>query len=229
MPRKIIITIDGFSSCGKSTLAKDLAKKLSYRYIDTGAMYRAVTLYFQRNNIALDDTAAIEHALHDDIHIDFEYDRETGKQMVILNGENVEKELRKPNISNNVSAVSAIKNVRIYLVRQQQKLGARKGIVMDGRDIGTVVFPQAELKIFLTADEEVRTQRRWAELQAAGEDIEFEAVRDNLRQRDEMDSNRKESPLRKADDAIILDNSHISHEEQVEWVMEHFVGVVTAV
>ena len=227
MAKKIIITIDGFSSCGKSTLAKDLAKKLKYRYIDTGAMYRAVTLYFQRNNIALDNDEAIEKALHDDIHIDFEYHKETGKQIIILNGENVEAELRTPNISDNVSAVSAIKNVRTYLVRQQQKLGAKKGIVMDGRDIGTVVFPNAELKLFLTADEDVRTQRRYDELTAGGTVIEFEAVRENLLKRDYMDSHREESPLRKADDAIVLDNSHISQDEQVEWVMEHFVGIVT--
>ena len=190
-------------------------------------MYRAVTLYFQRNNIALDNDEAIEKALHDDIHIVFEYHKETGKQIIILNGENVEAELRTPNISDNVSAVSAIKNVRTYLVRQQQKLGAKKGIVMDGRDIGTVVFPNAELKLFLTADEDVRTQRRYDELTAGGTVIEFEAVRENLLKRDYMDSHREESPLRKADDAIVLDNSHISQDEQVEWVMEHFVGIVT--
>lgn len=227
MSKKIIITIDGFSACGKSTLAKDLAKRLGYRYIDTGAMYRAVTFYFKNHNISLEDNEAIEKALHE-IHIDFEYNKETGKQIVILNNENVENQLRKPEISDNVSAVSAVKSVRQFLVKQQQKMGNRKGIVMDGRDIGTVVFPHAEMKIFLTAEEDIRVQRRWLELKNSGMEMDLAAVRDNLLKRDHADSTRAESPLRKADDAIIMDNTHLSMEEQVEWVLEHFVGILAS-
>jgi cytidylate kinase len=227
MAKKIIISIDGFSSCGKSTLAKDLAKKLKYRYIDTGAMYRAVTYYFLKHNISLEDDSAVEQALNN-IHIDFEYDKDSGKQIVILNGENVEKEIRKPDVSNNVSPVSAIKKVRQFLVTQQQKMGSRKGIVMDGRDIGTVVFPKAELKIFLTAEEDIRVERRWLEMKNANIEIDFEEVRDNLKSRDHMDSHRVESPLRKAEDAIILDNTHLSIEEQADWVLDHFIGILVA-
>ncbi len=226
MTKKIIITIDGFSSCGKSTLAKDLAKKLNYRYIDTGAMYRAVTLYLLRKGIALSDLEAIDKALASEIKIDFDYDKITGKQITILNDENVESEIRSPAVADQVSAVSAIKNVRVFLVKQQQALGLEKGIVMDGRDIGTVVFPQAELKLFLTADEQIRAQRRFAELQGNGIVLSLEEVLSNLQKRDYMDSNREESPLRKADDAIVLDNSHLTQEEQVNWVLTQVESLI---
>jgi CMP/dCMP kinase len=226
MSRKIIIAIDGFSSCGKSTLAKDLAKKLNYSYVDTGAMYRAVTYYIQENNIDCAYEELIDKAL-EDIHIDFEYD-ENGKQITILNGKNIEKEIRQPKVSDMVSQVSTIKHVRDYLVRQQQRLGKRKGIVMDGRDIGTVVFPHAELKIFLTADEEIRLERRYIELKNAGMELPREAVRENLKKRDYIDSHRKESPLRKADDAIVLDNTNLSQAEQVEWVLRNVLEIVNS-
>jgi len=226
MTKKIIITIDGFSSCGKSTLAKDLAKKLNYRYIDTGAMYRAVTLYLLRKGIALSDLEAIDKALASEIKIDFDYDKITGKQITILNDENVESEIRSPAVADQVSAVSAIKNVRVFLVKQQQALGLEKGIVMDGRDIGTVVFPQAELKLFLTADEQIRAQRRFAELQGNGIVLSLEEVLSNLQKRDYMDSNREESPLRKADDAIVLDNSYLTQEEQVNWVLAQVESLI---
>jgi CMP/dCMP kinase len=226
MSRKIIIAIDGFSSCGKSTLAKDLAKKLNYSYVDTGAMYRAVTYYIQENNIDCAYEELIDKAL-EDIHIDFEYD-ENGKQITILNGKNIEKEIRQPKVSDMVSQVSTIKHVRDYLVRQQQRLGKRKGIVMDGRDIGTVVFPHAELKIFLTADEEIRLERRYIELKNAGMELPREAVRENLKKRDYIDSHRKESPLRKADDAIVLDNTNLSQAEQVGWVLTNVLEIVNS-
>lgn len=226
MSRKIIIAIDGFSSCGKSTLAKDLAKKLNYSYVDTGAMYRAVTYYIQEKNIDCANEELVDKAL-EDIHIDFEYD-ENGKQITILNGKNIEKEIRQPKVSDMVSQVSTIKHVRDYLVRQQQRLGKRKGIVMDGRDIGTVVFPDAELKIFLTADEEIRLDRRYLELKNAGMEMPREAVRENLKKRDYIDSHRKESPLRKADDAIVLDNTNLTQAEQVEWVLRNVLEIVNS-
>lgn len=226
MSRKIIIAIDGFSSCGKSTLAKDLAKKLNYSYVDTGAMYRAVTYYILENNIDCTKEELVDKAL-EDIHIDFEYD-ENGKQITILNGKNIEKEIRQPKVSDMVSQVSTIKHVRDYLVRQQQRLGKRKGIVMDGRDIGTVVFPHAELKIFLTADEEIRLERRFLELKNAGMELTREAVRENLKKRDYIDSHRKESPLRKADDAVVLDNTNLSQAEQVDWVLRNVLEIVNS-
>ncbi len=219
MSKKIIIAIDGFSSCGKSTLAKDLAKKLGYRYIDTGAMYRAVTYYFEENDVNIKEHEAVEKALKD-ISIDFDYDENTGKQITILNGYSVEKEIRSPEISNKVSPVAAIKEVRSFLVAQQQKMGDNKGIVMDGRDIGTVVFPQAELKLFMTADEDIRIERRYDELKANGENIDLEDVRENIKRRDYIDTHREESPLKQADDAIVLNNSNLTPQEQLLLVYE---------
>ncbi len=216
MKNEIIIAIDGHSSCGKSTLARDLAKKLGYRYIDTGAMYRAVTFYCLRENVDIRDEEAVKAALQN-IHIDFIYD-ERGKQNVLLNGKNIETDVRKHEVSSNVSPVSTIKAVRTFLVDQQQKIGARGGLVMDGRDIGTVVFPKAELKIFLTANINTRVERRYMELKNSGMELSKEEVKKNLLQRDEIDSTRKESPLRQAEDAIVLDNTELTPEEQVSKV-----------
>jgi CMP/dCMP kinase len=215
MDKKIIIAIDGYSSCGKSTLARELAQRLGYRYIDTGAMYRAVTYYFHLNGIDIKNHDAVSQALTH-INIDFEYDDITGKQVTILNGFNIEKEIREPLISDKVSPVSALKEVRQFLVMQQQKMGNEKGIVMDGRDIGTVVFPNAELKLFMTADEEIRVARRYDELIADGSDMDLEDVRENIRRRDYMDTHREESPLRQANDAIVIDNSNLNRAEQLD-------------
>jgi cytidylate kinase len=217
--KKIIVAIDGYSSCGKSTLARDLARVLGYRYIDTGAMYRAVTWYFHENDIDIKNREAVLKAL-DEINIDFDYDETSGKQITILNGYNVEKEIRQPYVSDRVSPVSEIKEVRAFLVQQQQRMGDEKGIVMDGRDIGTVVFPQAELKLFMTAHEDVRVERRFDELRSSGTEIMLEDVRENIRRRDHIDTHRQESPLRQAEDAIILDNSNISMEEQLNLVYD---------
>ena len=213
-PEKIIIAIDGYSSCGKSTISRDLAKKLGYRYIDTGAMYRAVTYYLIKNKIDIEDHHAVSDALTH-IHIDFDYD-DAGKQITILNGENLEKYIRMADIVDNVSQVSTIKEVRHFLVSQQQKMGESKGIVMDGRDIGTVVFPNAELKIFMTANEDIRIQRRFAELETLGIKMSLEEVRENIRKRDYTDTHREESPLRQAEDAIVIDNTNLSREQQLE-------------
>jgi len=215
MSQKIIIAIDGFSSCGKSTLARDLARKLGYRYIDTGAMYRAVTLYFFRNHIDIQNESTLSETLSH-ITLDFEYDKDNGKQSIILNGENVENELRNPVISDRVSAVSSIKAVRHFLVKQQQAMGLQKGIVMDGRDIGSVVFPDAELKLFMTADEETRAIRRYEELKNSGSSISLDEVRQNIKKRDYIDSHREESPLIQADDAIVLDSTHVTTEQQLD-------------
>lgn len=217
MAQKIIIAIDGYSSCGKSTLAKDLAKELSYVHIDSGAMYRAVTLYFLRNDISFDDTAIIENALKE-IQIDRRLDEQTALVNTFLNDENVELEIRSAEVSNNVSEVSTIKIVREYLVDQQRKMGEVRGIVMEGRDIGTVVFPDAELKIFLTADLDKRVERRFLELQLKGIESSEEAVRKNLSHRDDMDTHRAESPLYKADDAILLDNTILTRADQLRLV-----------
>jgi cytidylate kinase len=214
----IIIAIDGYSSCGKSTLAKQIAQAVHYRYIDTGAMYRATALYLLHNQIDIHHPEMVGEALAD-IHIDFRLNRETQTQDTYLNGENVEEEIRvNPRVVSIVSDVSAISEVRRFLVRQQQKMGLNKGIVMDGRDIGTVVFPDAELKIFVTADPKIRTQRRLDELRAKGQETTFEEVLANLEKRDRIDSTRADSPLKKADDAIELDNSHMSREEQFSLV-----------
>lgn len=215
MSNKIIIAIDGFSSCGKSTLAKALAAKLEYVFIDTGAMYRAIALYFLRNGVAFDNHAAIEKALSA-IKLNFQYNPVSQKSDMFLNGENVELLIREMQVSSKVSEVAAIAAVRDFAVAQQQAMGQAKGIVMDGRDIGTVVFPNAELKIFVTADPTIRANRRLLELQATNPAITLQEVAENLQHRDLIDSTRAHSPLRQADDALVLDNSHINREEQFE-------------
>jgi cytidylate kinase len=214
--KKITIAVDGYSSCGKSTMAKDLAKKVKYNYIDSGAMYRAVTLFALENNLFEGDhpdETDLKNQI-DQIHIDFRHNEATGKSDTYLNGENVEKEIRSMKVAGKVSRVAAIGFVREALVRQQQEMGKNKGIVMDGRDIGTVVFPDAELKIFVTARPEIRAQRRLAELAAKGENTTFEEVLDNLANRDFIDSTRKDGPLRQACDATVIDNSDLTIEEQ---------------
>jgi len=217
--QKIIITIDGFSSCGKSTLAKQLARELNYVFIDSGAMYRAITLYFLRNHIDWYNKESVCTAL-EEIDLDFQYNEKTGESQMYLNEENVEQLIRDMLVSENVSEVSTIKEVRDFAVAQQQKLGLRKGIVMDGRDIGTTVFPNAELKIFVTADAAVRVERRFKELYDKNPNISIEEVRNNLEMRDYIDSNREVSPLRKADDAVVLDNSNITREEQLKTALK---------
>lgn len=218
MSKKIVIAIDGFSSCGKSTLAKALAAKLSYVFIDTGAMYRAIALYFLRNGISFQDEAAIVNALSK-INLRFEYNASTLKSDMFLNGENVELLIREMQVSSKVSEVAAIAAVRDFAVAQQQAMGVEKGIVMDGRDIGTVVFPNAELKIFVTADPAVRANRRLLELQAINPAITLEEVAENLQHRDLIDSTRAHSPLKQAADAMVLDNTHISREAQFEMAL----------
>lgn len=225
MDKKITIAVDGFSSCGKSTLAKQLAAKLGYVYIDSGAMYRAVTLYALRNNMIVDeelDTKKLIASL-DDVKIHFELNA-NGEPQTFLNGTNVEREIRKIYVSQWVSPVAAVPEVRHVMVAQQQKMGEAKGVVMDGRDIGTTVFPNAELKIFVTADVDVRAQRRYDEMLSKGEPADMSEVKQNLQERDRIDQSRAESPLRKADDAVVLDNSHITREEQLQvaydWAME---------
>ena len=215
---KITVAIDGYSSCGKSTLAKQLAAALKYSYVDTGAMYRAVTLYFIRNQVDLFHPEQITNALQN-ITIEFKVNLNT--QETYLNGENIENEIRvNPRVASAVSDVSAISEVRRFLVKQQQEMGKQKGIVMDGRDIGTVVFPFAELKLFVTADPQVRAQRRLDELVEKGQQTTFDEVLANLEKRDHIDSNRSDSPLKQADDAVVLDNSNLTREEQFEWVLK---------
>ena len=227
--KKIVIAIDGFSSCGKSTMAKDLAREIGYIYVDTGAMYRSVTLYALRNDMFGEDGKVDEARLHDaidNIEIAFRLNDETGQPDTLLNGECVEKDIRGLEVSSKVSLIAALPFVREKLVKEQQKMGLAKGIVMDGRDIGTVVFPQAELKIFVTASAEVRAQRRHDELMAKGMPADFEDILKNVQERDYMDSHRAVSPLRKADDAIELDNSHMTIAEQKAWLMEKFKAAV---
>ena len=223
MSKKIIIAIDGFSSCGKSTLAKALAKELSYVFIDTGAMYRAVALYFMRNHISFEDLNAIENAIKE-IKLHFVFNDTTGKSDMYLNGENVELAIREMKVSQKVSEVAAIAAVRDFAVAQQQAMGEQRGIVMDGRDIGTVVFPNAELKIFVTADPKVRTERRYKELLATQPNITLEEVAENLTHRDLIDSTREHSPLKQASDALVLDNTNLNQEEQftmaLNWAKE---------
>ncbi len=219
MGKKLIIAMDGHSSCGKSSTAKKVAAKLSYAFVDTGAMYRAVALYFHRNNISLEDENIILKEL-DNIQIDFRFNPEKQASDTYLNNENVEIEIRKQYISEYVSKVSSIIPVRKAMVALQQKMGEKGGIVMDGRDIGTVVFPHADLKIFMTAQPEIRAQRRKAELDAKGEDVSFEEILSNLKMRDELDMNRSEGPLKKADDAIELDTSYTTFNQQVDFVMD---------
>lgn len=214
---KIIIAIDGYSACGKSTTAKRVAENLKYAYVDTGAMYRAVTLYFIDNHVTLTNPREVAGALSD-IDISFRRNLQTMANETYLNGLNVESEIRKMSVSDMVSQVSAIPEVRRAMVAQQQRMGAKKGLVMDGRDIGSVVFPEAELKVFMTADVNVRAERRQAELLAKGELIAFNEILENLKKRDLIDTTRDESPLLMAEDAILLDNTFLTVEEQVELV-----------
>lgn len=223
--KKIIIAIDGFSSCGKSTMAKDLAREIGYVYVDTGAMYRAVTLYALRNNLFNSDNTVKVDELEQqmkNITISFKFNTETGRPDTYLNGELVEKEIRSLEVSSHVSPIAAVPFVRTAMVAQQQRMGGSKGIVMDGRDIGTTVFPQAELKIFVTASAEVRAQRRYDELQAKGMPADYADILKNVEERDYIDSHREVSPLCKADDAIELDNSHMTIPEQKAWLMEKY-------
>lgn len=220
--KKIIITIDGYSSCGKSTFAKAIAAELGYLYIDSGAMYRAVTLYCLRKDCVAGGIADRERIISilPEIKITFMMNRETGYYETLLNGEKAEREIRDRDVSDNVSAVSTIAEVRRKLVELQREIGAGGGIVMDGRDIGTVVFPHAELKIFMTATPEVRAMRRYLELVGKGLPADMEAVRKNINDRDRIDASRDISPLRKADDAVVLDNSDMTPEEQMVWFRE---------
>lgn len=221
--KKIIITIDGWSSCGKSTLAKQLAKALGYIYVDSGAMYRAITLYFLRNHIDWTDSAEVRKALKE-ISLEFEYNTKSEQSEMYLNGENVEYVIRDLVVAEKVSEVAAIKEVRKFAVAQQQKMGKGKGIVMDGRDIGTVVFPHAELKIFMTADNAVRVERRFQELFEKNPNITLDEVKANLEMRDYIDSHRDVSPLHQAEDALLLDNTNLTEKEQfqkaLKWVHE---------
>ncbi|HEU4632963.1 MAG TPA: (d)CMP kinase [Flavisolibacter sp.] len=222
--KKIIITIDGWSSCGKSTLAKQLAKALNYIYVDSGAMYRAITLYFLRNHVDWTDKKEVKKAL-DNISLEFVYNQKSERSEIYLNDENVEYVIRDLVVAEKVSDVAAIKEVRDYAVAQQQKMGKNRGIVMDGRDIGTVVFPDAELKIFMTADNAVRVERRFQELYEKNPNITLEEVKNNLELRDYIDSHRDVSPLRQADDAIVLDNTNLTEKEQyqkaLKWAQAH--------
>lgn len=223
--KKIVIAIDGFSSCGKSTMAKDLAREVGYIYVDTGAMYRAVTLFAMRNDVFdaegnIDETRL--KALLPDVKLTFQLNNETKLPEVCLNGENVERYIRTLEVSQHVSPIAALPFVREKLVEQQLAMGNEKGIVMDGRDIGTVVFPNAELKIFVTASAEIRAQRRFKELEAKGMPADFDEILQNVEQRDYIDTHRETSPLRQADDALVLDNSHLTVAEQKVWLMEKF-------
>jgi cytidylate kinase len=217
--KKIIITIDGWSSCGKSTLAKQMAKALNYVYVDSGAMYRAITLYFLRNHVDWTDKKEVAKALKE-ISLQFVFNEKSQQSEMYLNGENVEYVIRDLVVAEKVSEVAAIKEVREAAVAQQQKMGKGRGIVMDGRDIGTVVFPDAELKIFMTADNAIRVERRFKELYEKNPNVTIEEIKANLEMRDYIDSNREFSPLRKADDAIVLDNSHCTEKEQFQKAMK---------
>ena len=222
---KITIAIDGHSSCGKSTMAKELARRLGYIYVDTGAMYRSVTLYALRNGLIADngtvDAEALEREMTN-INVSFTLNEETNKPEACLNGENVEKEIRSLEVSNHVSPVAALPFVRTAMVAQQQLMGQGGGVVMDGRDIGTVVFPNAELKVFVTASAEVRAQRRFDELKEKGMPADFADILKNVQERDYIDSHREVSPRRQADDAILLDNSHMTIAEQKQWLLDRF-------
>ena len=217
MSKKIIIAIDGWSSCGKSTLAKELAKELGYLYVDSGAMYRAITLYFLRNHIDWTDKSEVKKALKE-ISLEFIFNEKSQQSEMHLNEENVEYVIRDLVVAEKVSDVAAIKEVRKFAVEQQQMMGKKKGIIMDGRDIGTVVFPKAELKIFLTADNAVRVERRFKELFEKNPNVTIEEIKANLEMRDYIDSNREESPLRKADDAILVDNTNMTAKETIQKV-----------
>ena len=223
--KKIVIAIDGYSSCGKSTMAKDLAREVGYIYVDTGAMYRAVTLFAMRNGV-FDAEGNIDEArlkaLLPDVKLTFKLNSETKLPEVCLNGECVERDIRTLEVSQHVSPIAALPFVREKLVEQQQAMGKEKGILMDGRDIGTVVFPDAELKIFVTASAEIRAQRRFKELEAKGMPANFDEILQNVEQRDYIDTHRETSPLRQADDALVLDNSHLTIADQKVWLMEKF-------
>jgi cytidylate kinase len=225
--KKIIITLDGYSSCGKSTLAKQMAAHLNYVFIDSGAMYRAITLYFIRHRIDVTNSDAVIEALTH-IHLAFKLNEQTGRADMYLNNENVEEEIRGLEVSNNVSQVAALEPVRIFSVAQQQLMGTHKGIVMDGRDIGTAVFPEAELKIFVTASPEVRVERRYQELVAKDPAITKAEIQANLEMRDHIDSTREFSPLKQAHDALVLDNSSLTRDEQLElalsWAQERIAN-----
>ncbi len=216
--KNIIITIDGYSSCGKSTLAKQLADELEYLFIDSGAMYRAVTLYFLRNHVDWTDLQQVHNALQQ-INLSFTFNEDSGKCDMVLNDENVEYLIRDMVIAEKVSDISALKEVREFAVAEQRKIGKGKGIVMDGRDIGTTVFPKAELKIFMTAEPAVRVQRRYAEIVEKNPNITLEEIRKNLEMRDHIDTHREISPLRQADDAVVLDNSYLTMKEQFKIVL----------
>ena len=229
MQKKIVIAIDGHSSCGKSTMAKKLAKDLGYIYVDTGAMYRTVTLYALRQQLFEADGNVKAEELKQQmgqIEVSFALNPESGLPEALLNGENVEREIRGMEVSSHVSPIAALPFVREALVDQQRRMGEAKGIVMDGRDIGTTVFPQAELKVFVTASAEVRAQRRYDELQAKGMPADYEDILKNVQERDYIDSHREVSPLRQADDALLLDNSHLTREEQQQWLMEKAQTVI---
>ena len=227
--KKITIAIDGHSSCGKSTMAKDLAREVGYVYVDTGAMYRSVTLYALRHDLFREDGSVKTDALEQqmaDIRISFKFNPETGRPDTYLNNECVEKEIRSLEVSNHVSPIAAIPFVRTAMVAQQQQMGKDKGVVMDGRDIGTTVFPDAELKVFVTASAKVRAQRRYDELQAKGMPADFDDILKNVEERDYLDSHREVSPLRKADDAILLDNSDMTIPEQKQWLLDRFNEII---
>lgn len=225
--KKITIAIDGYSSCGKSTLAKQLARELGYLYIDTGAMYRAVCLYFLQNDLDWNDPEVVTETLPKiDIHFEYEED---GSIATYLNGRNVEAQIRSQMVAQSVSEVSTIREIRQFLVAQQQKLGRDKGVVMDGRDIGTVVFPDAELKLFVTADIDTRTDRRYKELQERGTAISREAVRENLEHRDNIDTQREESPLYRAPDAKLIENTLLTRETQLKLVLNYARGLIDGI
>lgn len=225
--RKIIIAIDGWSSCGKSTMAKQLAKELDYIYVDSGAMYRAITLYFLRQSVDFDKPHEINNALSE-IELDFRFNEKTQQADMYLNDENVEYLIRDLLVAEKVSEVAAIREVREFAVAQQQKMGEKKGIIMDGRDIGTVVFPDAELKIFMTADNAVRIERRFKELYAKNPNITLEEVAENIEMRDYIDSHREVSPLRQAEDALVLDNTNLTPDEQLEVALKMARKVIAA-
>lgn len=226
---KIIIAIDGHSSCGKSTMAKSLAQKLGYIYIDSGAMYRVVTLVALRKGLIRNGDPDISKIISElkNIKITFQWNKTLGKNTTFFNGENVEEEIRQLEISGNVSPISTIGKVRHEMVKQQRENGKNKGIVMDGRDIGTIVFPDAELKIFMTASPEIRAQRRYIELKEKGQDVNFNEILKNVEDRDKIDSTRAISPLKKADDALILDNSNLTRDDQLLWTMEKVKEIIS--
>ena len=223
--KKITIAVDGYSSCGKSTMAKQLAKATGYIYVDSGAMYRAVTLAALRHQLFSDSGIVDESGLKkllQDMSISFKLNKITGLPETFLNGENVENAIRTMDVSSRVSPIAVLPFVRATLVDQQQRMGKEKGIIMDGRDIGTTVFPDAEMKVFVTASPEIRARRRFDELRAKGQEVSYEEILDNVKQRDYIDSHREVSPLRQAEDAVVLDNSHLTREEQLEWLLSLF-------